>query len=478
MIGRWLLRMPLAARAPLLAAALMVVVGLVASQQVLLSLTRFQEARLRELVQVHVDGLSVALGPSVLREDVWEVFDTLDRARAAGQAQRMVLTVVADREGHILAATDPRTAPTGSRVGAFVATAQALDAIEVSASDDRITVLAPLTYQGRDVGEILTALDVSDLASERRWTVFWLVLGNAAATGVLALAGYFAMRRMLRPISTLAERMGSGVGQPELIPETEMPRGNTEVGRLLRTYNTLARAVRDEAEARRRLAERERFVSLGRLASSLAHEINNPLGGLLNAVDTIGRYAERPDVVRQSANLVERGLKHLRDVSAAALEHNRLGVSDARFAPHDLEDLRLLICPELESKRQTLSWTVSADPDRMACLPAAVMRQVVLNLLLNATAAAPHGGRVALTVAETADRLEVSVEDDGPGLTDIARARLQSPDAQRPGAGIGLGVVRDLVAGLGGSIACERCEGRTTIAVAVPAAVPVETEAC
>ncbi len=68
-------------------------------------------------------------------------------------------------------------------------------------------------------------------------------------------------------------------------------------------------AVEARAEAERRLAERERFVSLGRLSSSLAHEINNPLGGLLNAADTIVTYADRPEVVRESGNLMLRGLE-------------------------------------------------------------------------------------------------------------------------------------------------------------------------
>ena len=76
-------RLPISVRVPVISAALMVLVGLIASQQVLTALTRAQEARLEELMRLHVDGLSVALGPSVLREDVWEVYDTLDRAQQA-----------------------------------------------------------------------------------------------------------------------------------------------------------------------------------------------------------------------------------------------------------------------------------------------------------------------------------------------------------------------------------------------------------
>ena len=73
--------MPLSLRVPVLAAGLMVLVGLVASQQVLAALGTVQDARLRELARLHIDGLSVALGPFVLRKDVWEVFDTqIERA--------------------------------------------------------------------------------------------------------------------------------------------------------------------------------------------------------------------------------------------------------------------------------------------------------------------------------------------------------------------------------------------------------------
>ena len=104
-------RLPLSVRLPLLAAAMMLLVGAVASQQVLLALGRAQDARLRELVQLHVEGLSVALGPSVLRRDIWEVYDTLDRAAQGGEGRRMLLTAVADESGRVLAASDPRRAP-------------------------------------------------------------------------------------------------------------------------------------------------------------------------------------------------------------------------------------------------------------------------------------------------------------------------------------------------------------------------------
>ena len=70
---RAMTRLPLSVKLPLLGAAMMVLVGAVASQQVLQALARVQDARVQELARMHVEGLSVALGPLVLRRDVWEV---------------------------------------------------------------------------------------------------------------------------------------------------------------------------------------------------------------------------------------------------------------------------------------------------------------------------------------------------------------------------------------------------------------------
>lgn len=295
---------PLSLRVPFIASAMMVLVGVVASQQVLSSLSAVQEARLQELARLHVDGLAVALGPSVLRRDVWEVFDTLDRATAAGSGRRMVLTVVADERGRVIAASDPLRAPVDSDVDPLADGAQAIDAIRLSGAEAHIRVVADLHYQGRKVGLIVSELNVTDLVAERQKAGLYLLAGNAAATLVLAFGGYLAMRRMLKPVARLAGHMGRMEGTLEPIPADDVPKGDTELARLFQTYNAMSDAVHAKVEAERRLADRERFVSLGRLSSSLAHEVNNPLGGLLNAADTIYNYADRPEVVRQSAELM------------------------------------------------------------------------------------------------------------------------------------------------------------------------------
>lgn len=463
-------RMPLSLKVPLLASALMVLVGVVASQQVLASLARVQDARIRELARQHVEGLSVAIGPLVLREDVWGIYDTLDRAARASDSARMVLTAVADGSGRVLAATDPRRAPLDSALAELTEGAQNLGNLTVAGDQSHIRLAAPLDYAGRTVGRIATILDVSDLIAERRRALAMLLLGNSLATVGLAAVGYLVVRRMLRPITRLAAHMSETTGDrtPEPIAQTDLPTGDGELARLARTYNAMSEAVAARAEAERRLADRERFVSLGRLTSSLAHEINNPLGGLLNAADTIRRYADRPDVVRRSADLLLRGLDHLREVTRAALDHNRHDRSAAMLRLEDMDDLRLLIEPEVGRQGQTLQWRVDDDVALPADLPAGPVRQIVLNLLLNASAAAGRGGCVGLAIDGGRDGLAMVVTDDGPGLPEAAVRRLTTSEAAAAGGGFGLRLVHDLVARLGGAVAHERREGTTRITVRLP----------
>ncbi len=132
--------------------------------------------------------------------------------------------------------------------------------------------------------------------------------------------------------------------------------------------------------------------------------------------DTIGRYADRPEVVRTSAALLERGLKHLRDVARVILDQNRLDNTAVPLRPEDINDIRLLVTPEIERQGQLLEWTVQPEAFQLVDLPAAKMRQIALNLLINASTAAGRGGMVALNVRCGAGTLDIALVDNGPGM--------------------------------------------------------------
>ena len=77
-----------------------------------------------------------------------------------------------------------------------------------------LRVIAPLLFQGREIGRVVTELDVSDLLAERRNVAIWLLAGNAAATALLAFGGWLAVARLLRPVGTLVQAMDDARGAP------------------------------------------------------------------------------------------------------------------------------------------------------------------------------------------------------------------------------------------------------------------------
>lgn len=464
-------RLPLALRAPLLAAGLMVVLGLVASQLVLAGLARSQERQLVELAQLEFDGLTAALAPLVPRDDIWEMFDHLDRLTRRERGLRPVEATLVDPLGRVVVSSHPEVWPLGAAARALVAAAVPVEAFHYHAAAPEVTVRAVLTHQGRPLGQMVIAFDASALVAERARATRALLFGNLATTLFLAGAAWLAVRRLMRPMTRLIDQMGGGSAPPQAIRPADMPPGDGEVGRLYRSYNAMIRAVDERNAAKRRLAERERFVSLGRLAGTLAHEVNNPLGGLMNAVDTLRRYPDRPEVVAGSAELLDRGLRHLRDVVRATLYTQRGTEGEAPLGPPDLEDLRMLIQPEAERNGQRLDWEVRAAAPCLAGLPAGPVRQVVLNLALNACASAGAGGRLGVSLERCGDRLRLGVADSGPGLPERLRPRLLSDAPVEPGGGQGLRLVRDLVAGMGGDVALETtAEGLNEVVVRLPCA--------
>jgi len=155
-------------------------------------------------------------------------------------------------------------------------------------------------------------------------------------------------------------------------------------------------------------------------------------------------------------------------VSRVILEENRLDRSGRPLSRSDFEDLRLLFEPETTRRRQRLDWKIAADDDMLHGLPSVPVRQIALNLLLNASSAAPDGGLVSFDAREEGEGLQLVVADDGPGLSEAARARLMTEAPVEPGGGVGLRLVRDLVASLRGSVRCDRSQDRTAITISLP----------
>jgi signal transduction histidine kinase len=99
-------------------------------------------------------------------------------------------------------------------------------------------------------------------------------------------------------------------------------------------------------------------------------------------------------------------------------------------------------------------------------------RQIALNLLLNASAAAGRHGHLGLVVAESQNSLVIKARNDGPGMSGVALKSLMSDEPVQPGGGFGLRVIRELADELGAEIVHDRTDGMTEVSVTIPVRVP------
>ncbi|EFH11192.1 histidine kinase dimerization/phospho-acceptor domain-containing protein, partial [Teichococcus cervicalis] len=172
-----------------------------------------------------------------------------------------------------------------------------------------------------------------------------------------------------------------------------------------------------------RLAGRERAAVLGRLAATLAHEVRNPLAGMLTALDTIRRFGAEAAIRGRALDLVERGLRQIEAVVRSTLASYRQDAEPQPITAEDLEDLQLLVQPEARRGGVRLRWRVALEAP--FATDGQRLRQLLLNLLLNAVAATPRDGLVSLDVRREGEALLAELRDEAGGLPEAAWRRLE-----------------------------------------------------
>lgn len=466
-------RFPLSARVSLIVTLFMVAVSAFASERVLSRLVDTQERHVQALADAYVDGLVLALVDSIIREDVWQAFDVLDRSREKSGEIRPTETIVAGPDDFVIASSHPLEIPSHVRVPArYVAPLRESGRIAITEDEGRAYLRRDVRYENLRIGSIYAALDIAPLLAERHGVLWTLLLTNTLLTLGLAGAAWLAVGRVMQPVSILASYLErSHTGEVASIPDETVARMSRDHQRAFAAYNRLASAVADREALSARLAEEERLASLGRLASGMAHEINNPLGGLFNAIDTLKRHGADRNTRNVSLDLIERGLYGIRDVVRAALVNYKAEGAQRHLNRRDVDDLKRLVAPEARRLGVVLQW--QNELMDTIDVPATSVRQVLLNLTLNACQAAPRGSDVDVSVTQNAESLVLRVEDRGSGMPANA-ATLLAGDADRPApisqsTGLGLWMTNRLVRELGGGISVGNGpDGGTIVTVTLP----------
>jgi len=367
--------------------ALMIFAVTVLASQVAVLMHEGATTRLVERIgDVYLDGLSAAVAPHLENGRTNELQKVLERMASYHDGVREVRLVIRAVGGEVLADLARDDAAKRSELP------PAREEVSLTSSEDRgrLWVQRPLMIGGHAVAVLSAQLDVKPIRDERFAANMTSLVLNAALAVLLAAIGFFVMRRLLQPLRLLEAALVDAVdGDPRPIPLETVKETATRVDRLLVEYNRMAAASAERSQLQLLLAERLRSADLGRLAATIAHEVRNPLSGMLNAVDTARRFRDNPDAVAASLDLLERGLRAIARVVETTLSLHRPSTRHAAMKPIDFDDLERLLAPLAERQNTRLQW--SADVGHDWAVDAAIVRQIVLNLAINALAAAGSG---------------------------------------------------------------------------------------
>ena len=306
------------------------------------------------------------------------------------------------------------------------------------------------------------------LPTEFYWQLAIALL--AAATLALA-AGWFLSRRITRPVTEVIAAAGR-VSEGSLEDEVSSDSGIRELDDLGTAFNRMAASLKRSDRAQ------QAFVA------DIAHELRTPLTVIKGTIETLedGAWDDmegRGRLVSSMQNETDRLIRLVNDL--LVLTRADAGLLKLNIQPVDLEDLVRQRCacfePVAWRKKVTFemdtlgSSCVSGDVDRLA--------QVVDNLLDNALRYSPENGTISVTINTAASGERVcSIHDDGPGIPADHLPRLfdrfyrVEPSRSKRGgeAGLGLSIVRSLLAAQGGSITAESSPGKgTTFIFRLPA---------
>jgi two-component system, NtrC family, sensor kinase len=327
------------------------------------------------------------------------------------------------------------------------------------------------------------------------WRSLLVFLGIAA--GGVALVNLMAIRvarRISGPIHDLtlaAHRIALG----DYTPVVESPTGD-ELGDLAHSFNTMTtelqsahQALRESADVlERKVEERtaelrrmqaqmiqsEKMVAIGKLAAGVAHEINNPLTGVLTNSSLMLEDLPDDHPWREDLQTIVNETLRCRKIVKGLLDFSRQTRPQRTLLDMNqvVEDVLALV------RNQTVFRSIRIITDLDAHLPTVLadadqMRQVVLNIVLNAAEAMVQGGEMRLSSSSNAAgrSVDVAISDTGPGIPDEVRVRIFEPffTTKKTGTGLGLAVVYGIMERHHGELLIDSARGRgTTFTIRLP----------
>jgi len=234
------------------------------------------------------------------------------------------------------------------------------------------------------------------------------------------------------------------------------------------------RDVTEDVELEAKLSAAERLALIGKIAAKVAHELNNPLDGILRFLHlAMRRMDEHPERARSYLQESRKGLLRMGSIVTQLLAFSRS--HPGQQEPIGLQQLVRDALALYEDRAQELGVDVEVEvEDGMPAYKGVELPETLENLIRNALDAMEQGGRLKVWAVQEDGDYRVLVSDTGPGVPEEIRDKIFEPffTTKREGNGVGLGLAtcKDLLSSRGGSIRLLPSEQGATFEVTVPIA--------
>jgi two-component system sensor histidine kinase HydH len=249
-------------------------------------------------------------------------------------------------------------------------------------------------------------------------------------------------------------------------------RGRRQRAELQLASEKLAKVNRELQDSFEQIKRADRLSAIGQLSASLAHEIRNPLASIDGAANLIESPQTSDEMRKGSLAIIHKEIQRLNRLLTNLLDFAR--PKKPEFQPVDpsrlIDSIISLAGHSAEQKGIILRKEVPASVPPFECDPEQ-MKQVILNLAINAIQAMTAPGEVLLSARPSNSSVMISVRDEGPGVDDEKLDKIFNPffTTKEAGTGLGLSVVHQIITQHGGVVNAERNpDGGMTFSLVIP----------
>jgi signal transduction histidine kinase len=398
-----------------------------------------------------------------------------------GKNSQVKWLVMYDRNGHIVVRSSFNGVEPGSPaspgVGVPAAQAAAMSIYHSQAFDWILEIVLPLRIHSKSWGEIRLGFDLAATRAKLQ-RLFFFIFGLTILFVVSIVTFiYFFINRLTQSLGQLVTEMNRfDLDNPA---PTQMRAGEDEIGVLVSNFEKMKQRLQQSRvqllDAQRQIYHAEKLASIGRLASGVAHEINNPLHGMKSCLYAIEQEPENLPQVKRYVGMAGEALDHI-----ALIVQKLLGFS----RQHPKQTIAMDLNSEIDKVLSLLAFRLDKnqtivdrhfDP-RLPDLHADphLIQEVIMNLLFNSMDAMEEGGTIRITTSrDGSGRIVLEIADTGSGIDHKDMDKIFDPffttKEEGKGTGLGLSVSLGIIESHGGTITCRSKPYRgTTFRISLP----------